>query len=116
MRISDWSSDVCSSDLTLDHRLLEACSNIFRCPLAGLLCTHARAFQACEGEVRIACAKQGPWQWHGLRVARRRRPFHRTAAGKANRQSVEEGQGVSVSVTLGGGVNYKNKKKEAGRR
>src|SRR3546814_17583834 len=59
-------------DQTVDHRLLEACSNIFRCPLAGLLCTHNRAFQACEGEVRIAFATLGPWQWPRLRDARRR--------------------------------------------
>src|SRR3546814_1006151 len=34
MRISDWSSDVCSSDLARQHRLLEPAGHLRRIPLS----------------------------------------------------------------------------------
>src|SRR3546814_21195745 len=53
MRISDWSSDVCSSDLGVDHDLVLAGGGL----AAGLV---ALAFRQLRPEVDVAIVEQGP--------------------------------------------------------
>src|SRR3546814_5961667 len=89
MRISDWSSDVCSSDL-------------------GLRCRSAPARTAFEIRSRVDA---------GVRTVGRpaadhrqlRRPYRRDPA--ADRESVVEGKSVSVRVDLGGLRSIKKKKR-----
>src|SRR3546814_12382900 len=92
MRISDWSSDVCSSDLQRDrHR---------ECPAADRRAgpRHRGAVLRGTGLGRPALAGQ-------LRLHRgapeRLGPARREAAGE-DRKSVVEGKSVSVRVDLGG--------------
>src|SRR3546814_1885208 len=94
MRISDWSSDVCSSDLLTD--LLE---NL----LADHRLEHAAAISGLNvmnGDPGIIeCAKDG------LGAKRSRR-----SVGIADRKSVVSGKSVSVRVDLGGRSIIKKKK------
>src|SRR3546814_16057058 len=78
MRISDWSSDVCSSDLELGHRV--ALLHGFRCR-DDSLGTAARAVRRDQdSEIKARPAPEGG----------------------ADRKSVVEGTSVSVRVDLGG--------------
>src|SRR3546814_12576838 len=134
MRISDWSSDVCSSDLALDS----AANQLFIVPrpvnlgsveegdaeidgavdggdrfiLAGLAvhvgadASHRHAAEAKRGDLERLSE---PAVFHGgdsLRLAGKQC----TARGQADRKSVVEGKRVSVRVDLGGGRIIQKKK------
>src|SRR3546814_18823557 len=95
MRISDWSSDVCSSDLGLPARGPGAVPGGQRRPgPAAAVADHQEvcraAAQAAGGEELIP---------------------HRPAARRAlcDRKSVVQGKSVSGSVDLGGGQHIKKK-------
>src|SRR3546814_16478372 len=98
MRISDWSSDVCSSDL------------YFRCPQPGLQAPeiaaplHSHSHPTTRYRSRRTC--------HHHSQARRRRESHQ--AEQIDRKRVVSGKSVSVRVDLGGRriIKKKNKKKE----
>src|SRR3546814_7489858 len=83
VRISDWSSDVCSSDLPARHR---------RGP---------RISQA-QGTVRSGSDRGGGLQFRYTR-----------AADERDRKSVVEGRSVSVRVDLGGRRCNKHKKQHS---
>src|SRR3546814_19780487 len=94
MRISDWSSDVCSSDL-LDRnsrQISPAKSKApGRCP-GGRDCYKV-------GKRRPLCnGSQGPWKVSRVRCIRKRRGSQQTE----DRKSVGWGTSVSVRVDLGG--------------
>src|SRR3546814_17627698 len=87
MRISDWSSDVCSSDLPLG-------SDTGPCPGRLLAC-----------DSRHACA-DGPGPGSQLGADAGKGP----ARGGQDRKSVVEGKSVSVRVDLGGSRSIQTKK------
>src|SRR3546814_17932490 len=102
MRISDWSSDVCSSDLGDAERVLQA---------------SRRALTVDETEVeeslpdpRFHGAVADPAQRAGLGI---HQPQRVAVGGEAagDRTSVGLGESVSVRVDLGGGrsINKKNR-------
>src|SRR3546814_11055342 len=85
MRISDWSSDVCSSDLPL--RLVSGSpANL---SLVGSVMRAPWSWRAGRGRRPVA-------GWRGVPGARPHR------AGRPDRKSVVEGQRVLVRVDLGG--------------
>src|SRR3546814_20745968 len=86
MRISDWSSDVCSSDLRLDVEILVEWDR----------CGHAHA------PVRTGAAS-----WPNREPA----ATLRRGIAAIDRKSVVEGKSVSVSVDLGGRRIIKKKKR-----
>src|SRR3546814_11077495 len=80
MRISDWSSDVCSSDLQVLEELLG----------------HARVLgQVREGDLRLDHPELG-------QVAGGVGVLGAEGRAEGDRQSVVSGRGVSVRVDLGG--------------
>src|SRR3546814_10392763 len=111
MRISDWSSDVCSSDLLL------AASGIGRGKARGLAHRHAIGFPAhrlphIAGGQSIAVRRVRRDERKRPVVDRRTRRADAVGrrAGKADRKSVVEGTRVSVSEESGGGRSIKKKK------
>src|SRR3546814_15120005 len=98
MRISDWSSDVCSSDLIAAGRL------------AGKHDARRREAEIEHGLVRAFAIVERRGE-----TVERRQPIIRTEADRVeftaqpDRQSVVEGEGVSVSVDLGGRRSIKKK-------
>src|SRR3546814_16710352 len=110
MRISDWSSDVCSSDLT------HACFAIQRHAANPVLSCRAAGLSVRPSPDRAA---------GGLGGARQRPDVHAGAADRGgagngdhdgwrpgtDRKSVVEGKSVSVRVYLGGRRIIKQKKK-----
>src|SRR3546814_13788675 len=97
MRISDWSSDVCSSDLP-DQIILTSG------PRNGL-CLTLLALQAAGGRALIedpGC----PVMRKGLNLA----GVEAVPVPVGDRKSVVEGKSVSVRVDLGGGRMIKKKK------
>src|SRR3546814_13980858 len=97
MRISDWSSDVCSSDLLvgrrrLGHRVRESIQRARRnCR------RRRRSYLADVGEYDpLLRQPPGHIRWRGQGEGDLRRLLYR------DRQSVEEGKSVSVRVDLGG--------------
>src|SRR3546814_17765896 len=115
MRISDWSSDVCSSDLPVDghfgrHRRLAgaACAGA---QLADRLCGVRRAGRgqrAGMAKVPPGHAGQRPADAESSRTFVRRASVH----VESDRKSVGKGQGVSVRVDIGGRGRIIKKKKE----
>src|SRR3546814_14967136 len=103
MRISDWSSDVCSSDL-IGQRILGAAL----CRLVEIFLHRATIF----GKRRLH--RGDPQQVLGLKAVEHERLGHVRAFGdgtrRRDRKSVVEGKRVSVRVDLGGRRNIKNKK------
>src|SRR3546814_16545293 len=90
MRISDWSSDVCSSDLSPD-----ADARMSRHGNAA-----QGAVEVARGDVHVGDATEGP----GTCRNRGRTGAERSAiAGTTDRTSVVSGKSVSVRVDLGGG-------------
>src|SRR3546814_17013770 len=97
MRISDWSSDVCSSDLRAG-RGGRACPGA---STASPPTARPASRRARSGRTRsAACASSA-------RAARRRRG---RASRSTDRKSVGEGKSVAVRVSLGGRRNIQNKK------
>src|SRR3546814_17976446 len=102
MRISDWSSDVCSSDLLRAARLRSHGAWLCQKPLAHL---------STSGCARRPCPK-GRVRYHGgvLQAARSARYRARSRRTAGDRKSVVAGKSVSVRVDLGGRRIIKKKK------
>src|SRR3546814_15334424 len=112
MRISDWSSDVCSSNLSLTHASARrsAGSRSREClPVSGrgkhALAIRTRAWHKRDAD-RSGAGQPCSGRVLGGRVSRHRAPAHST-----ERKSVGEGKGESVRVGLGGRRCLKKKKK-----
>src|SRR3546814_16811199 len=122
MRISDWSSDVCSSDLTWHssqntHALRLHCAEFSKTTNTVARCSgqrstqrkshHVAATQAL-GAARVVSTVDCLWS-----VQLDSAMQHQMAATTAgtDRKSVGEGKSVSVSVDLGGSRSIKKKKK-----
>src|SRR3546814_16821676 len=115
MRISDWSSDVCSSDLgplpgLQQHRLAVRRRPSALAPpprhVGELEADHA---PAVGGEAGGEEAHEGCVHRRAGAVGEGEGERRRSGRG---RKSVGEGEGVSVSVDLGGGRILKKKKNE----
>src|SRR3546814_12128802 len=116
MRISDWSSDVCSSDLGADGRGARRLRRQARRPACGGKCRGVRGAlvpRLAPLPARRAIVRR---QGQSLRRAARALPLSgernaaRGRAGLADRKRVGEGKSVSVRVYLGGrGINKKKK-------
>src|SRR3546814_13276965 len=103
MRISDWSSDVCSSDLLqggrTDARPTPSCCRCWAC--------YRRFERGCGGLQRWSGESRAIEQnSRSLRLSsddpRLVMPCARTLDGPGDRQSVVSGKCVSVRVALGG--------------
>src|SRR3546814_13510055 len=97
MRISDWSSDVCSSDLL----------NISRTGKRGIVLDSTKIGQIIRDERKELGLRQDELaaaSGVGLRF------IVELERGKTDRKSVVEGKSVSVRVDLGGRRIIKNKK------
>src|SRR3546814_13074625 len=113
MRISDWSSDVCSSDRT-------GGSNCRSNDLSSRTCGRGTsAWRNGLGSAPTswsACREGGRFLRHRRRLGRRARRSHRGGSrGKGctgARKSVVSGKSVSVYVEHGGGRVIKKKKKK----
>src|SRR3546814_16090595 len=116
MRISDWSSDVCSSDLVGALRTAggDRHDAVHRRSLPGAHRPHARLRNdRCGGVRRRAAQLADPRR--PARPGDRRRALQRAAVrhpAGVERQSTVEGKSVSVRVALGGPRFYKKKKKD----
>src|SRR3546814_18719985 len=97
MRISDWSSDVCSSDLLPRSRLRPARDAALWRPWP----QRARAHRARSLQRRTPA-----------RLCRKRLESHLWRAALLDRKSVVSGKSVSVRVDVGGGGIVKKKKKK----
>src|SRR3546814_13374190 len=97
MRISDWSSDVCSSDLGDQDMQRFSAFSLFRHGLGHHQGWKPQWRQASPKPAYDAIVVGGGG--HGLGAA-----YY-----LADRKSVVEGQSVSVRVDLGGGRNIKKK-------
>src|SRR3546814_18316426 len=113
MRISDWSSDVCSSDLPLSIFYKAGASFDSQSPLLRLIMENADhaldpvRFDLCHyRRLQYLPAKPG---WIGDTALVYMIPADR--ALKADRKSVVSGQSVSVLVDLVGRRTMNNKKK-----
>src|SRR3546814_14912210 len=92
MRISDWSSDVCSSDLARPCRRLSAFGRQARCP-----------------EPRFAACDRSGFATGWSRLRRSRSATGRPSKAPTDRKSVVQGKSVQVRVDLGGRGLIKNK-------
>src|SRR3546814_16942663 len=104
MRISDWSSDVCSSDLYAPFGRLIPCETVItvdsssiRTPIVGLITEDV--YHA--GQLVIPAGTEV----HGTAQTDRKRE-------RIDRKSVVSGKGVSVRVDLGGRRSIKKKNRE----
>src|SRR3546814_17868405 len=106
MRISDWSSDVCSSDLRLYPAL-------GRAQARGAEAALSRQGARGAGALNRGKTPTGSAIGRGRRIIHRKtlaRPARLRAVG-IDRKSVGEGKSVYVRVDLGVRRNIKNKKK-----
>src|SRR3546814_12388748 len=93
MRISDWSSDVCSSDLREKRSAGCPCATGDAAPSAPSVRRRSRAgASATAGTAGRGAGTCRPPSG----------PAHRASACKTERKSVGEGKSVTVSVDLGG--------------
>src|SRR3546814_18484776 len=100
MRISDWSSDVCSSDLRAPEQRL-----------VGQHLVHAVQEHDCEYLVGLSNQFKTQVVPHGSRSAEARSDFEGPSL-QQDRKSVVKGKRVSVRVDLGGRrINKKQTKK-----
>src|SRR3546814_15238000 len=105
MRSSDWSSDVCSSDLAIDDHLADG-----------------RGDEEQEGG-EVGALQPGERQAAGAggrcltdRFGQRQRDDRgEHEGGRPDRKSVVEGKGVSVRVDLGGRRNLKKRRERENR-
>src|SRR3546814_15110553 len=107
MRISDWSSDVCSSDLA-DLRV-EALGLVFGIVQLGI---SVGDFTAADEQLEAVGDA-----WVVVAATRQRRDFERITGDERrllqpDRKSVGEGKSVSVRVDLGGSGTIKKKNKK----
>src|SRR3546814_20244403 len=106
MRISDWSSDVCSSDLASLVRLCSAEPGAVS-PVLGLCRQHHRTLREFRARAVGVCRlRQAP-----VRAACRCQRWPQ-CDGRLDRKSVVSGKSVSVRVDLGGRRTIKKKKKD----
>src|SRR3546814_14084657 len=113
MRISDWSSDVCSSDLLVKNKIeLDAASKTaagkrtVTLPevVADVLVDHPDRFTEPESSVLVFTSSEGePLRRNNFRRRSGTRPSR-------DRKSVVSGKSVSVRVDLGGRRVIKKKK------
>src|SRR3546814_12926971 len=116
MRISDWSSDVCSSDL-VDNGLAESRARAQALILAGLVFLGDRKIDkagqqvAADAELEVK-GRDHPWVSRGgIKLAHALEHFEIDVTGavaidvgsSTDRNSVVEGKSVYVRVNLGGG-------------
>src|SRR3546814_16273767 len=96
MRISDWSSDVCSSDLLVSRPIDEVLREAERLVKGGVreLLVVSQGTSAYGVDVKYA-----PGEWRGAQYQTR------------DRKSVVAGKRVSVRVGLGGRRSHKTKQK-----
>src|SRR3546814_14356378 len=100
MRISDWSSDVCSSDLAARPRRGDQAAQAAREP--------ARQHR---DDPRVAGAGEAQGRCGGGTPAGGPRGGRAASGGAADRKSVVSGKSVSVRVDLGGrGISNKKNK------
>src|SRR3546814_11916506 len=104
MRISDWSSDVCSSDLKLQGGRSPACGRLLPRRRLG----QRRAWQLWLCGTRAGAA--GFRHRHPRLPAGAEGALARLSGG--DRKSVVEGKSVSVRVDLGGRRTIKKKKRQ----
>src|SRR3546814_17674926 len=97
MRISDWSSDVCSSDLAPQHEV-------------NLLLLRPHPEEAAPHTATGGCLEGCATRWHSVATSCSRRD-KRGSAASGDRKSVVEGKSVSVRVDLGGRRIIKKKRK-----
>src|SRR3546814_17861256 len=97
MRISDWSSDVCSSDL---QRIADAA------PRPGY--AESRPWMACGGESGMDACRAGEHAPVGTPLLPQ--PAPQTACPGRDRKSVERGKSEAVSVDLSGSRSIKKQK------
>src|SRR3546814_12318348 len=111
MRMSDWSSDVCSSDLAWLSCLFESCD--------------LRSFPSPRFKRRSSCLRESGITsqtkkkvWPGgstrsqQRISKVSAKHLQSASEPADRKSVVEGKSVSVRVDLGGRRIMKKKKEK----
>src|SRR3546814_17052839 len=138
MRISDWSSDVCSSDLPLIGEYERAVSTIFNSCIGPIVGDYVYRLEARLKEQGMPCPLLVMQTHGGLSTveAMRNRPLLTVDSGPAggvlggryfsdligarnvtcvdvggtDRKSVVEGQSVVVRVALGGGRRLKKQK------
>src|SRR3546814_13182148 len=120
MRISDWSSDVCSSDLAAAHREHEAARGQGHRARAGPVRVRFRAefrrLGAAEGTRRgghrnhAALCRTAQPRRHRRSIEPAARRMYRSI--RSDRKSVVEGKSVSVRVDLGGRLIIQKKKKK----
>src|SRR3546814_11482200 len=105
MRISDWSSDVCSSDLPLSAASRSAVANVIRpkalAPNWKRLIERLRQTDRCSGRRTASEWLPDLSKARPTTIPRQSSPGHLTS-GPRNRTRVVEGKRVSVSVYLGG--------------
>src|SRR3546814_12532063 len=94
MRISDWSSDVCSSDLRAERRPRRTRPKLLRTGRANAMSSVRERGRQLEFDHE----ENGPSCDQRSRLARRLR----TRAHILDRKSVVEGTGLAVRVELGG--------------
>src|SRR3546814_20795628 len=89
MRMSDWSSDVCSSDLVPGQRLMTVrARDIARTveydpdPVLSYLDPDAKPEYAAQNAERLAAYRAGPWHCIGLKAR------YRKSGGTAKRKNV----------------------------
>src|SRR3546814_13497561 len=102
MRSSDWSSDVCSSDLEMEFGVVKACIE----QAIELVLECVGPLQELQGPIRPTGVRSSKWSRLESRYAA-------PACGHAlrrDRKSVGAGKSVSVRVDLGGRriINNKN--------
>src|SRR3546814_17164291 len=103
MRISDWSSDVCSSDLELPN-------GVFQVQVIEhhrIQVTHQRAKSVLQIEAMLLKVRRGIANGVGLV----RLDAQQTGPRAEDRKSVVKGKSVSVRVDLGGRRIIKKKKR-----
>src|SRR3546814_18686311 len=105
MRISDWSSDVCSSDLNVPGQNVERLINL-------------QPVIADNIEIGTAWRRDGfdlsaSYFWSNSNLGSRIQVIGGAGVVQRDRKSVVEGTSVSVSVELGGRRIIKTKKKSS---
>src|SRR3546814_13938417 len=100
MRISDWSSDVCSSDLILPGSLKSLVVVDLKLDVVEKNLAHVHSLLFLESDIIVLRTAQHPVSYVQSRCEKRHHPACRTVA--ADRKSVVKGKSVSVRVALGG--------------
>src|SRR3546814_13733534 len=110
MRISDWSSGVCSSDLNYQPTVSRSAATFILSPSGGMATIQKSAFRQLP--VYPACHNQiiNLDNRADHRNAQTREQLSQYRAAQKDRKSVVSGKSVSVRVDLGGRRIFKKKK------